>query len=127
MFGWEEMTAEVARVYDSLPPRQRIETAIFANDYGEAAAIASFGPRYGLPHAIAPHQEYFYWGPGDYTGASIILMGHNARLESKCTQEEQVGIVHHDYSMPYENFPVMLCNDLKQPLKDIWPDLKKWE
>jgi hypothetical protein len=127
MFGWKEMTAEVARVYDSLPPRQRIETAIFANDYGEAAAIAFFGPRYGLPRAIAPHQEYFYWGPGDYNGASIILMGHNASLESECTQEEQVGIVHHDYSMPYENFPVMLCTGLKQPLKVIWPDLKKWE
>jgi hypothetical protein len=120
-------TATVARVYQNLPPRQRIETAIFANDYGQAAAIAFFGPKYGLPRAISPHLTYFYWGPNDYTGASIILLGHNPRLESECTDEEQASIVHQDYSMPYENFPILLCKDLKRPLKDIWPDLKQWE
>ena len=127
MFGWEEMTAAVARVYQSLPPEQRMETAIFANDYGEGGAIAFFGGKYGLPHAIAPHQEYFYWGPGNYSGASIILMGPNPTLEQECAKERPVGIVQHGYSMPYENFPIILCTDLKRPLKEIWPDLKKWE
>ena len=127
MFGWKEMTAAVAKAYNDLPASQRSQTAIFANDYGEAAAIAFFGPGYGLPHAISPHQEYFYWGPGDYTGASVLLMGRNPRLESECTKEKQVGVVQHDYSMPYENFPIMLCTGLKRPLKEIWPDLRKWE
>jgi hypothetical protein len=125
MFGWEEMTAEVARVYRSLPPSQQFETTIFANDYGEKGAIAFFGPKYGLPRAISPHQEYFYWGSGNYT--SIVLMGHNPRLERYCAEERQIGAVHHAYSMPYENFPVLLCTGLKRPLKEIWPDLKKWE
>ena len=126
-FGWEEMTAAAARAYDNLPPRQRALTAIFANDYGEAGAIDLFGPRFRIPHAISPHQNYFYWGAGDYTGQSLLLLGHNPRLESECTEEEQAGVVHNDYSMPYENFPIILCKDLKQPLKEIWPDLRNWE
>jgi Dolichyl-phosphate-mannose-protein mannosyltransferase len=127
MFGWREMTTAVARAYQDLPPQQRTETAIFANDYGQAGALAFFGTESGLPHAISPHQAYFYWGPGDYSGESVLMLGPNPRLESECTGRKQVGIVHHDYSMPYENFPIILCTGLKQPLKDVWPDLKKWE
>ncbi len=126
-FGWEEMTAAVARAYRSLAPQQRIETVIFANDYGEAGAIDFFGPKYGLPRAISSHQNYFYWGPGDSTNTSVILLGHNTRLERDCTEVEQAGIVHNGYSMPYENFPILVCKGLKRPLKDIWPDLKRWD
>src|SRR5262249_35059983 len=38
-FGWEEMTATVARVYHSLPPDVRADTAIFGQNYGQAGAI----------------------------------------------------------------------------------------
>lgn len=127
MFGWREMTAAVAVAYHDLPPQQRNQTVIFANDYGEAGAVDFFGPGYGLPRAISPHQNYFYWGPGDSNATSIILLGPNATLESDCMEVEQAGIVHNDYSMPYENFPILVCNGLKQPLKEIWPDLKKWD
>jgi dolichyl-phosphate-mannose-protein mannosyltransferase len=67
-FGWEEMTATVARVYNSLPPEVRAKTAIFGQNYGQAGAIDLFGPKYGLPPAISGHQSYFYWGPRGYTG-----------------------------------------------------------
>ncbi len=127
MFGWQEMAALVARIYISLPAEQRANTAVFANNYGEAGAIDFFGPKYGLPEAICPHQNCFYWGPRNYTGESIILLGHDLRLEQGCTTEEQVGFIHNDYSMPYENFPILLCRGLKRPLKELWPDLKKWE
>jgi hypothetical protein len=127
MFGWREMTAAVARAYQGLPLAQRAETAIFAKDYGQAGALAFFGAEYGLPHAISPHQAYFYWGPGNYSGQSILILGPNPKLERECGEEKQVGTVHHDYSMPYESFPLMLCTGLKQPLSKIWPDLRKWE
>src|SRR6202040_2371236 len=46
MFGWEEMAVEVARIYNSLPPDVRPETAILGRYYGHAAAIDLFGPKY---------------------------------------------------------------------------------
>jgi hypothetical protein len=120
------MAAAVASVYCQLPAPERDKTAIFANDYGEAGAIDFFGPKYGLPEAICPQQNYFYWGPRDYAGESIVLLGHNPALEKECTAEEQAGIVHSEYSMPYENFPILLCHGLKRPLKQMWPGLKTW-
>ncbi len=126
MFGWKEMAAAVAGVYHRLPAPERDKAAIFANNYGEAAAIDFFGPEYGLPEAICPHQNYFYWGPKNYTGKSIILLGHNPALEKECRAEEQAGFVQSEYSMPYENFPILLCHDLKRPLVQMWLGLREW-
>ena len=126
MFGWDEMAAAVAGVYHSLPANERDRAAVFANNYGEAGAIDFFGSKYGLPEAICPHQNYFYWGPKYYTGESLILLGHNPTLEKECTAEEQAGFVRSDYSMPDENFPILLCHGLKRPLNRIWPGLKTW-
>ncbi|HEY6292831.1 MAG TPA: hypothetical protein VI455_14880, partial [Terriglobia bacterium] len=63
----------------------------------------------------------------DYDGLGVILLGHNPALESQCATEEPIGVVHNDLSMPYENFPIFLCQGLKRPLKALWPRLKKWD
>src|SRR5438105_3801333 len=66
-FGWEEMVRSVAQVYASLSANEQQHAAIFCQNYGEAGAIDFFGPKYGLPPALSGHQNYFYWGPDDYT------------------------------------------------------------
>jgi hypothetical protein len=80
MFGWEEMVGQVAQIYRSLPPAERSRAAIYALNYGEAAAIDLFGPRYGLPKAISTNQTYFLWGPHQYDGQVVILVGFNDDL-----------------------------------------------
>jgi len=127
-FGWEEMTATVARVYNDLPAEVRSKTAIFGQNYGETAAIDMYGPKYGLPPAISGHQNYFLWGPRGYTGESVIVMhGEQAVLESQFAQVQKVVGVSHPYSMPYEHFDVFYCRGLKQPLSELWPRLKNWD
>ena len=127
-FGWEEMTATVARVYNGLPPEVRAKTAIFGQNYGQAGAIDLFGPKYGLPPAISAHMNYFFWGPRDYTGESMIVMqGQQKDLERYYTSVEKVASVYHPYSMPYEHFDIYYCRGLKWPLKEIWPQVKNWD
>ena len=127
-FGWEEMTAAVAKVYNGLPPDVRPKTAIFGQNYGQAGAVDLFGPKYGLPKAIGGHQTYFLWGPRDYTGESMIVMaGRQADLESKFATVEKVAHFEHPYSMPYEHFDIFYCRGLKWPLREIWPKLKNWD
>jgi hypothetical protein len=127
-FGWEEMAATVARVYDSLPPDVRPKTAIFGQNYGQAGAIDLFGPKYGLPPAISGHQTYFLWGPRGYTGESVIVLdGRQDDLETRFASVEKVASVYHPYSMPYEHFDVFYCRGLKQPLAEIWPQVKSWD
>jgi 4-amino-4-deoxy-L-arabinose transferase-like glycosyltransferase len=127
-FGWPQMAAEVARVYDSLPPDVRARTAIFGQNYGQAGAIDLFGPKLGLPPALSGHQSYFLWGPRGYTGESMIVMaGRRADLESLFAEVHKAGHVEHPYSMPYEHFDIYYCRGLKQPLRDLWPRVKNWD
>ncbi len=43
------MADTVARAYHRLPPAERVRTAIFGNNHGQAGAIELFGPQLGLP------------------------------------------------------------------------------
>lgn len=127
-FGWEEMAATVARVYNGLPPDVRARTAIFGQNYGQAGAIDLFGPKYGLPPAISGHQNYFFWGPRNYTGESVIVMhGRQEDLERRFASVQKAASVYHPYSMPYEHFDVFYCRGTKHPLNEIWGQLKNWD
>jgi hypothetical protein len=126
-FGWEEMVATVAQVYQSLPPDVRPKTAIFAQSFAQAGAIDLFGPKYGLPNAISGHQNYFLWGPRDYTGESVIVIqGRQDKLEQVYASVEKRAHVSHPYSMPREHGDVFYCRGLKAPLKQMWPMVKNW-
>lgn len=126
-FGWEEMAATVAGVYNALPPETRHKTAIFAQIYGQAGAIDLFGPRYGLPPAISAHQSYFLWGPRGYTGDSMIVMDdRQERLEELFREVKKVAHVSHPYSMPYNHFNVFYCQGIRMPIGELWPKIKRW-
>ena len=126
-FGWEAMALEVARVYYDLPAEERARTAIFANGYGQAGAIDFFGKKYGLPKAISNHQNYWYWGPRDYTGEIVIVLGSDGTGDRKhFASVEAVGRVYHPYSRQDEQFDIFLCRGLNKRLQELWPETKKW-
>jgi dolichyl-phosphate-mannose-protein mannosyltransferase len=126
-FNWPEMVAAVARVYHSLTPDEQAKTAIFCNNYGEAAAIDFFGAQYGLPKAISGHQNYFLWGPRNHTGEIVILVGEG---ESDARQEFDSVVVaatqQNAYAFWYETQPILLCRGLKWNLQTGWPRVKNW-
>src|SRR5262245_41468704 len=126
-FGWEEMTREVARIYNGLAPQERAATAIFANSYGQAGAIDFFGPKYGLPKSISNHQSYWFWGPREYTGNTAIVLGSDGRGDREHFRSvEAVGHVQHAYSRRDEHFDIFICRGLMSDLRTLWPQLKKW-
>jgi hypothetical protein len=126
MFGWENMVATVASVYQSLPPDERTRCAILAGNYGEAGAIDFFGRKYGLPKAIGGHNNYYLWGSRDYTGEVVILFGDRAEtLKTLFGEVEQVATISNPYAMPNENnVPVYICRRPRAPLAELWPRFK---
>lgn len=126
-FGWPELVAEVARVYHALPPAERAKAAIFADNYGEAGAIDFFGPRHGLPRAISGHMNYWLWGPRDYSGEVVIVVGSSGHdLPEKFASVERAGRVEHARSMPDEHFDLFVCRGLKAPMAEVWPRIRRW-
>ena len=126
-FNWPEMVAKVARIYHSLSPDEQAKTAIFCHNYGDAGAIDFFGPQYGLPKAISGHQNYFLWGPRNYTGEIVILIGE--KEEDVRRQFESVTVAatqNNPYALWYQTQPILLCRGLKWNLQAGWPTVKNW-
>jgi hypothetical protein len=126
MFGWENMAATVAKVYNSLQPEERAKCAIFTSNYGEAGAIDFFGKKYGLPKAISGHNNYWLWGPGNHTGEIVITVGESLEDVKKTFDQVELGAtVVSEYAMPYESdLPVYICRKPKVSLPEVWPRVK---
>ena len=117
----------VAEAYNLLPPDERSRTMIFANDYGSAGAVDFFGPKYGLPKAVSNHQTYWYWGPRNYDGTTVIVLGSDGSGDREHFQSvEVVGRAQHPYSRRDEWFPILLCRGLIFDLQQTWPKMKHW-
>jgi len=129
MFGWENMTATVARVFHNLPPEEQMKCAIYTQNYGEAGAIDFFGRAYGLPKAISGHQNYFLWGPRGHTGECVIIIGGKAQDHAKIFGEvREAARVWSDYAMPYEtDLPIYVCRQPKLSLQEVWPQVKHYD
>jgi hypothetical protein len=128
MFGWEDLTRRVARVYQRLSPAERESCAIYGSNYGEAAAIDFFGPRYGLPPAISGHNNYWLWGTHGATGAVMILIGGSRDDPHRdFSSVELADTTDCPHCMPYENgAPIFLCRGLNQPLARRWPEVRSY-
>jgi hypothetical protein len=128
-YGWEEMVAVVADVYRKLPSDERSEACIFMMNYGRAAAIDFYGPRYGLPKAISGHNNYFLWGLRGCKGRIVITTGTGDQaLAPAFDRIERVATVTCVYCMPYENqLPVWVARDPKVPGELLWPGLKHYD
>ncbi|HEY2856998.1 MAG TPA: glycosyltransferase family 39 protein [Terracidiphilus sp.] len=127
-FGWPEMVEQVAKVYNSLPPEERARTAIFSNDWGEAAAVDFYGPKYGLPGTISRHNSYWIWGPRNYDGSTVIVLGSDGRGDREHFQSvEAAGRVEHPYSRRDTHFTIWLCRGPKFNLQEAWPQMKRYD
>lgn len=130
MFGWEEKVAAVAKVFAKLSPEDQKGCAIFADNYGRAGGIDFFGKAYHLPDAIGSHNSYWLWGPREYTGRVVLVLGRASTERTVQFQSvEEAAVVPHDmYCMPYENdLSVFVCRNLKVPIAEIWPKLKHFQ
>jgi hypothetical protein len=127
-FGWQEIVDQAAVAWNQIPPANRADCAIFAQDYGQAGAIDFLGRRYGLPPALSGHQTYFLWGPRGYSGSCMIVLGDNRkRLEQFFDTVQYVGTsADNPYALETE-IDVYICRGSKfGMLAQAWPQLKKW-
>jgi hypothetical protein len=126
MMGWPQQADVVAGVFHSLSTSDQARVAILAKNYGQAGAIDYFGAAKGLPHAISGHNNYYLWGPGNYSGEVVIVVGMSLdELKPLFGEIEQAATINNDYAIPEEtNLPVYICRKPKMSLQQAWPSLK---
>jgi hypothetical protein len=125
-FGWEEMVQETAEVYNKLSQEEKSKVLIAAQNYGEAGAVNYYREKYGLPLAISPHNNYWFWGyPKDHTGEVMIIIGSNVEDNKEFFEEVEVAASHYNkYGMPYENVDIHICRKPKMKLSEVWQRIK---
>ncbi len=127
MHGWPQLAALVTRVYRSLPAPERSRAAIVASNYGEASAIAFFGPR-DLPPVLSGHNQYYLWGTHGASGEVIIDVNGDCGASMHLFRKSRLAATFSaPYVMPYEaGLPVMVCSGITRPLTSVWPSKKNY-
>lgn len=129
-FGWEGLVEAVAAAHASLPPLERARAAVFAQNYGEAAALDVLGRGRGLPPAASGHNNYFLWGvPAGRGDPVLVVGGEDEDCGNAFSERARAGRVRgHPLAMPYErDRSVWICRGATRPLAEIWPAVKHYE
>jgi 4-amino-4-deoxy-L-arabinose transferase-like glycosyltransferase len=128
-FGWDEIVAKTAEAWQKIPPADRHDCAIFAQDYGQTGAIDFLGAKYGLPPALGGHQSWWLWGPRGYSGNCLIVLDDEREvLERYFEHVEYLGNSPHNPYALENDISVYICRGAKfGTLADLWPKLKRWQ
>jgi 4-amino-4-deoxy-L-arabinose transferase-like glycosyltransferase len=126
-FGWPELAAAVAEVFESLEPDEKNRCAIVCSNYGQAAAIDRFGRDQGLPYAISGHNNYWLWGPRGASGDVVIAVGGvHEGLQELFEEGREVAHAGHPYAIE-NDVPIWLFRRMKPGLtvEGIWANARE--
>ncbi|WP_433273499.1 glycosyltransferase family 39 protein [Actinosynnema sp. CS-041913] len=120
--GWPELTAAVGRVWAGIPLEHRDTAVVFARNYGQAGAIARYGPENGLPEPYSGHMSYADWGPPpDSMTGPVVVVGNRNPVFTNCRVVE----IHR---APIENeedgTDIALCS--APTWSKAWPSLRRF-
>jgi dolichyl-phosphate-mannose-protein mannosyltransferase len=123
MIGWQELASLVAQAYQRLTPQERARCRVFGQNYGEAGAVDVLGRKLGLPRAMSGHNSYWLWGPGDFDGSVLIIIGGDREGNAEFFEDiEIVGQTSAPFAMPYERgLDVSIARRPKLDLRQAWP------
>ena len=123
--GWPEFVAQVAAVRDTLSPEDRSRLTILANNYGEAGALALYGPQYNLPTPISSTNTFHLRGYGPYEPETVIVLGDDLDGQLKnfetCTVAAHVNIPFGVLNEESKYHPdILVCHHLRYPWPLAW-------
>ena len=129
MVGWEELAAHVSAVYQALPPPEQTQAVVFAQNYGEAAALEHYRSQYDLPDVVSGHNNYWLWGYGERDPSVMIIVGGEREDHLRAfAQVDSVAVHRAAYVMPYENnLPIFVGRQPRAPAAVIWPETKHYD
>ncbi|GAA0945726.1 glycosyltransferase family 39 protein [Kribbella koreensis] len=129
--GWPELTTAVANAWHQIPEDQRARAVLFAGNYGEAGALAKYGPAVGLPRPYSGHMSFYDWSqPSDMQNGPVLLIEQERApaYEANFTNCHQVGTVDNGVNADNEEqgTALVLCTTTKAPWSQLWPALRRY-
>jgi len=127
--GWPAEVALVAREYRALPAAERQDTTVLAGNYGEAGALARFGPADGLPAAYSGANNFWLWGPPPARDVDAIAVNPDPRLLRRefttvrlvATYSNGLGV-----SDDEEAAQIYVATGLRSSWASVWPAFRDY-
>lgn len=125
MFGRKELAVVLNAVFTTMPPEERGRYGIFCESAVQAASLDFYGKDYNIPPAVSGDRQYWYRGPGGYTGDHLVVVGVNEGGLRSLFGEVQLRMRFRDeYLHPGNGMtPVWLVGQPAQPLENVWGQL----
>jgi hypothetical protein len=132
MVGWQDLTKQVADIYQSIPESEKPLTVILAGNYGEAGALDLYGDKYGLPRIISGGNNYWYRGYGEPEPETVIVVGFESsyagRFFALCKYS---GTVTNSYDVKNEETSyhtgLYVCREPRQPWSEMWQEMQWYQ
>ncbi|WP_102418780.1 glycosyltransferase family 39 protein [Mycobacterium sp. 4858] len=125
-FGWKELTAAVAGVYQRMPPEQRRTAVIVTERYIQASALDYDREGAGLPAIYSPKRGFGYFGNPPETAQTVIWVGSTAQgLQRWFISVVPAGTLDVRLGMPLvtRDVTVWICNGPRRPWSSLWPTM----
>ncbi len=120
MAGWNELAALASVAYNKLNTSGKKDCIVYANNYGQAAAIDFYGKQYHLPSPICVNDSYIFWAPDSLTASNYIVidnqLGDIPRLFNKYSEVGEIN----DRYFRENGLKVYLCQSPKPLLNDFF-------
>ena len=127
--GWPEIVAEVAGVRDGLSPEERGGYAVLADNFGDASALALYGPKYGLPVPISPVNSFYDRGYGP-PQETVIVVGSRLSDEhnfQSCRLAGHVQLPNGVRNEETDEHPeILVCHHLMLPWLEAWKEARRF-
>jgi 4-amino-4-deoxy-L-arabinose transferase-like glycosyltransferase len=129
MIGWQDLTAQVAAIYQSIPANERPRTVILAGNYGEAGALDLYSAQYDLPPVISGADSFWYRGYGESDPETVIVVGFERSYANKFFVDCDIaGRVDNRYGVKNEesthHTSLYICRQPRRPWSEIWQDMQ---
>jgi 4-amino-4-deoxy-L-arabinose transferase-like glycosyltransferase len=126
--GWPTFVATVAQVWSELPPGDRAHAVVYASNYGEAGAIARYGPALGIQRAFSGHNAFWRFGRPPDGARPVIVVGYHRRTSLRGFFENCAVSARIDNGVDVDNeeqgAPVWTCGTTAAPWSQLWPRLR---
>jgi len=128
MIGWQDLTAQVTAIYESIPQEEKAHTVILAGNYGEAGALELYGKDYDLPRIISGANSLWYRGYGETEPETVIVVGFEQPYATHFFLScKYAGTVTNQYGVANEestdHTSLYICHQPRRPWGEMWQDM----
>ena len=126
--GWPAFADSLAAVHRSLPAADRERAIVLTGNYGEAAAVARYGPERGLPRAYSGHNSVADFGIPPERADVVIAIGFAEsklrELFAEVTNAGQVDL-RVDIDNDEDGTPIWVCRQPRESWASAWDRIRR--